>query len=115
MSDSIDRTAVLNATPRATPEGDAVAGSTPARRGRPLEMSAAAVLERIHQLASREAGLFRTHQTHSALYARARRLFGSWARAVAAAGVDYSTTIESARRRSLDTRRRLRRKRRVAR
>ena len=113
MSESIDRTAVLNANPRTT-DGTASAATT-GRRGRPLEMSAAAVLERIHQLASREAGLFRTHQTHSALYARARRLFGSWAQAVAAAGVDYTNTIESARRRSLDTRRRLRRKRRASR
>jgi hypothetical protein len=72
-------------------------------------MSPPAVLEKIRQLANREHGLFRVHHTHSGLYARARRQFGSWAEAVKAAGVDYARTLEDARRRSNDGRRRRRR------
>jgi len=84
------------------------------RRGRPLEMSSAALLERVKSLANRSPGLCRIHETHPSLYARARRLFGSWAAAVRAAGFDYAEVIEQSRRRSLKTRR-LRRQRRVAR
>jgi len=83
------------------------------RRGRPIEMAPPRVLERIRQLASRVDGLFRIHRTHSALYARARRQFGSWAGAVAAAGIDYGSTLDRARRRSIATRRRRRRVRRT--
>src|SRR5262245_9506314 len=57
------------------------------KRGRPLEMTQSEVLARIRQLAATANGLFRIHHTHSDLYARARRQFGSWAAAVAAAGV----------------------------
>jgi len=79
----------------------------PARpRGRPPEMTPAALLEKIRALAVREDGLFRIHRTHGAIYARARRQFGSWAAAVAAAGQDYGGALASARRRSIENRRR---------
>jgi len=69
-----------------------------------------AVVDRIRAIA-REGGLYRIHRTHSSLYARARRMFGSWAGAVQAAGLDYRQALTVARRRSLETRRRLRRQR----
>ena len=87
----------------------------PRPRGRPPEMTPAALLERIRTLAVREDGLFRIHRTHGAIYARARRLFGSWAAAVAAAGQDYGGALASARRRSIENRRRRRRRARNAR
>lgn len=71
-------------------------------------MSEQAVLEVIRRLGQREKGLFSTHRTHPALYARARRFFGSWACAVAAAGLDYRLAIYRARQQSLCTRRRRR-------
>jgi hypothetical protein len=71
-------------------------------------MSDDAVLELIRRLGQREKGLLRTHRTHPALYARARRFFGSWASAVAAAGLDYRLAIHRARQQSLQTRRRRR-------
>jgi|KBSMisStaDraftv2_1062788.scaffolds.fasta_scaffold139321_2 hypothetical protein len=74
------------------------------RLGRPLLMTPAQVLERIASL-SREGNLFRVHHVEPGLYARARRQFGSWAAAVNAAGLDYSEALETARRRSLQTRR----------
>lgn len=77
----------------------------PRRRGRPLEMSAEQVLQRIRELASREGGLFRIHRVHSGLYARSRRLFGTWSAAVAAAGVDYRSLLGAARRHAVQTRR----------
>lgn len=79
-------------------------------RGRPTLMRPDVVLERIRNIA-REGGLYRIHRTHSSLYARARRQFGSWAGAVQAAGLDYSQAVNVARRRSIETRRRLRRQR----
>lgn len=79
------------------------------QRGRPSLMNPHTVLEKIRQLAGREQGLFRIHHTHSGLYARARRQFGSWAEAVRAAGVDYGRCLDVARRRSTDGRRRRRR------
>ena len=81
------------------------AGTAPRRRGRPLEMSREQLLQRIQELASRDSGLFRIHREQSGLYARARRLFGSWSAAVAAAGVDYSSLLGAARRRAVQTRR----------
>lgn len=75
------------------------------KRGRPLEMSQSEVLARIRHLAATENGLFRIHHTHSDLYARARRQFGSWAAAVSAAGVDYATAVNTARVRATETRR----------
>jgi len=77
------------------------------RRGRPLEMSAEQLLERIRERASL-GGLFRVHLAEPALYARARRLFGSWARALAAAGLDHTATVSAARRRAHEARRRAR-------
>lgn len=63
------------------------------------------VLEQIQRLAARDEGLFRVHHTHSALYARARRMFGTWARAVEAAGLRYADAVNDARRRSFGRRR----------
>lgn len=74
-------------------------------RGRPLLMSRAQVLDRIRDLSRQPGGLFRVHHQDTGLYARARRQFGSWEAAVRAAGVDYGTAVETARRRSLETRR----------
>lgn len=76
-----------------------------ARRGRPLLMSRERVLERIQGLARTEDGLFRVHREHPGFYARARRLFGSWSAAVAAAGLDYGSAVGAARARSLRNRR----------
>jgi hypothetical protein len=87
----------------------AVVGAAPRKRGRPLEMMPAEVLERIRRLAGAGDGLYRIHHTHSDLYARARRQFGSWATAVAEAGVDYAKALSAARRRARETRRERRR------
>ncbi len=75
------------------------------RRGRPLEMSQDELVARIQRLSKRKEGLFRVHRTHSGLYARARRQFGSWSAAVRAAGLDYDQAVQQARGRSLKTRR----------
>ena len=75
------------------------------RRGRPLEMSPGQLLERIRERAG-SGGLFRVHLSEPALYARARRLFGSWARAVEAAGLDHAAAVTAARRRAHESRRR---------
>lgn len=97
-------------------EGDAGSPRTPnaleverRKRGRPLEMTTAEVLDRIRRLAGIGDGLYRIHHTHSDLYARARRQFGSWAAAVGAAGVDYTGALNAARRRAGETRRARRR------
>ena len=82
------------------------------RRGRPLEMSPEDVLAHIRRLSAGD-GLFRVHLGHPALYARARRQFGSWAEAVARSGADYAGAVEAARRRSIATRRSRRGRRRV--
>src|SRR5262245_6001426 len=71
------------------------------------------VLERIRSVARRRPGLFRVHRSHSRLYARARRLFGSWAAALAAAGFDHALVVSASNRRALETRRRRRRRRRA--
>jgi hypothetical protein len=76
-------------------------------RGRPILEPPETVLEKIRRIA-REGGLYRIHRTHSSLYARARRQFGSWAAAVRAAGLDYGQAVSMARRRSVETRSRLR-------
>jgi hypothetical protein len=76
------------------------------KRGRPALMTRDQLVASIRDLAGRPDGLFRVHLTDSDLYARARRMFGSWAAAVAAAGVDYGQSIDTARRRSLESRRR---------
>lgn len=75
------------------------------RRGRPMLMTPEEVLARI-QRASAEGNLFRVHVQQPALYARARRLWGSWSAALAAAGLDYASTVTEARRRSVESRRR---------
>lgn len=80
------------------------------RRGRPSLIPPFVLLERIRRLSERRQGLFRIHRRHGDLYARARRQFGSWQAAVRAAGCDYATAIERARRRSLDQRRAIRRR-----
>jgi hypothetical protein len=72
-------------------------------------MVPAALLEAIRRLARRRRGLFRVHQTHAALYSRARRQFGSWSGAVRAAGFDYERVVLEARLRSLRSRQRGRR------
>jgi len=76
------------------------------RRGRPIEMAPETVLARIQGLAARDDGLFRVHRTHPALYARARRLFGSWEGAVRASGLDYSGIVARAFERAARSRRR---------
>jgi hypothetical protein len=83
----------------------------PAARGpgRPREMSVHDLLERIRRLAASRDGLFRVHRRSAGLYARARRSFGSWSAAVAAAGLDYQAALHGARRRSIRSRRRSRR------
>jgi hypothetical protein len=78
------------------------------KRGRPLEMTPQEVLKRIRDLAER-GQLFRVHLDTPALYARARRLYGSWAAALAAAGLNHGAAVAAARQRSLETRRRRRR------
>lgn len=93
--------AFLTAPEPASPAGRA----RPSPRGRPLLMSRERVLERIRTLAAGDGGLFRVHRGHPALYARARRLFGSWSGAVAAAGLDYPFALAVARERSLRNRR----------
>lgn len=81
-----------------------VAATTDRKRGRPLEMSRDEVLSRVQRLARRKEGLFRVHLTHSGLYARARRLFGSWSQCVWAAGLNYDDAVHRARGRSIKTR-----------
>ena len=77
------------------------------KRGRPLEMAPSEVLDQIRVEYTRGT-LFRMHREHPGLYARARRLFGTWAAALATAGVDHNRAMADARRRSLETRRRAR-------
>ena len=86
------------------------AGPLPRRPGRPLEMTREQVIDRIRQLSTASDGLFRVHLSAPGLYARARRLFGSWSAAVRLAGVDYEILQGVARARSLQTRRRDRRR-----
>ena len=74
------------------------------RRGRPPKMSPQELLDRIRRLAVGRGGLFRLHRRNSSLYARARRLFGSWSKAVQAAGLDYGQALSGARQRSVRTR-----------
>jgi len=81
--------------------------AAPRKRGRPLEMSVPEVLQRIQALSS-AGSLFRVHREQPALYARARRLFGSWGDALREAGLDPQKAMLDARARSLETRRRAR-------
>ncbi len=58
----------------------------------------------IRDLHGRSGGLARIHRTHPALYAQARRAFGSWRAAVAASGLDYDRELEQNLRRGLQLR-----------
>src|SRR5262245_10839602 len=112
---SSDEQALKTAPPMfvATPPSGQSSSSTsagPRKRGRPTLMSPPSLLEKIRQIAG-DGGLFRIHHKHGSLYARARRQFGSWREAVRAAGLDYSDALGAARRRSIETRRKLRRQR----
>jgi len=109
-TDELDQTAVerdsISSWPvRAAATGDARESFAVRRRGRPIEMAPEEVLARIGALASRDEGLFRVHRAHPALYARARRLFGSWEGAVRAAGLDYAELVATARQRAARARR----------
>lgn len=102
------RTVALLAPPA---EGNApVTPGSRRRPGRPLEMSPEELLQTVRQLSASKDGLFRVHVSAPGLYARARRLFGSWSAAVRLAGVDYELYQGMARARSLQTRRRNRRR-----
>jgi len=79
-----------------------VSSTTLARRGRPPIMTREILIARIRELAASDGGLFRIHRAHPEVYARARRMFGSWSEAVRSAGVDYDAAVRSARRRSRD-------------
>ncbi len=52
------------------------------------------IREAIRVLHGQAGGLTRVHRTHPALYARARRAYGSWRAAVADAGLDYASELE---------------------
>jgi hypothetical protein len=74
-------------------------------------MSETQVLARIREFATETRGLFRVHHAQPALYARARRLFGSWSAAVRAAGLDYEVALDTARAGAAQARRQQRRRR----
>ena len=82
----------------------APAALPPRRRGRPPLMSRERVLTLLRECAAND-GLFRVHIDQPALYARARRQWGTWAGALAAAGLDYGQVMAEARRRSVESRR----------
>jgi hypothetical protein len=78
---------------------------TPRRRGRPPLCAPEQVIDEIRSEAA--AGrLFRVHLDRPALYARARRLWGSWAGALRAAGLDPRSILDASRARAIETRRR---------
>jgi hypothetical protein len=62
------------------------------------------IRESIRELHQRAGSLTRVHQTHPALYAKARRAFGSWRNAVAATGIDYKGELNRSLRRGLELR-----------
>lgn len=62
------------------------------------------VLETIRELHRQAGSLSRVHRTHPALYAQARRAFGSWRDAVAASGFDYHRELDRSLRRGLQLR-----------
>ena len=72
--------------------------------------SRAEVEAKIRALHAQSGGLSRVHRTHAALYAQARRTFGSWREAVKASGIDYRQEIDRSLKMGLkrrDERRRL--------
>jgi len=93
----------LLAAPHAT-----APASAPARAGKmaapPRETRRHAVTSIIQRLHEQSGGLSRVHHTHPALYAKARRAFGSWREAVAAAGLDYVRERRDSLRRGLSMR-----------
>lgn len=62
------------------------------------------VAEIIQRLHGHAGGLSRVHHTHPALYAKARRAFGTWREAVAAAGIDYAQERRDSLKRGLSLR-----------
>lgn len=70
----------------------------------PREEARQKVLETIRALHGTNGGLSRVHRTHAALYAQARRAFGSWRDAVSAAGIDYAHERNESLRRGLSMR-----------
>lgn len=59
------------------------------------------LLATIRELHAQAGALSRIHRTHPALYAQARRAFGSWREAVSAAGIDYGRELDQNLRRGL--------------
>ena len=114
MPTTHETTAAIELAPPGDRPANLAAPPPAARAGRPLLVPPAEVLDHIRRLARSDRGLFRVDHTHPTLYARARRLYGSWAAAVAAAGLDYRRTVEDARRRSIENRVRERRRARRA-
>ncbi len=81
------------------------AARTPVARALPLrDERRRVVAEIIQRLHGQAGGLSRVHHTHPALYAKARRAFGSWREAVAAAGLDYTRERRDSLRRGLSMR-----------
>jgi hypothetical protein len=91
----------LEAAPRPT------AVDAPRRRGRPPLCTPESVLDEIRSEAAL-GQLFRVHVHKPALYARARRGWGTWGGALRAAGLDSRVILEAARLRAIETRRRRR-------
>ena len=93
----------MPAMPQRTSEAPAVV--PPRRRGRPPLCAPEEVLDDIRS-AAKAGRLFRVHLDRPALYARARRLWGTWAGALRAAGLDPRSVFEASRQRAIETRRR---------
>jgi hypothetical protein len=70
----------------------------------PREETRRQLLQTIRRLHGANGGLARVHRTHPALYAQARRAFGSWRDAVAAAGIDYAHERDVSLKRGLSLR-----------
>lgn len=105
--ENLDPSTLASVVPALESERPAMSTSnepSPRKRGRPLEMQPQEVLRSIRVLQQR-GELFRVHMRQPSLYARARRLFGTWAQALAKAGVDHAGTVHEARRRAAERRR----------
>ncbi|MEO6463359.1 MAG: hypothetical protein ABIP29_09810 [Candidatus Eisenbacteria bacterium] len=63
-----------------------------------------ALAAQIRALHAQAGGLSRVHRTHAALYAQARRAFGSWREAVRASGFDYRQEVDRSLTRGLQRR-----------